>query len=62
MPNKISVYMFILAFNKSHIFNNTSAPTKSNTAQIGANFPIYYSKVETRISYDSPSRANQKIA
>lgn len=62
MPNKISVYMFILAFNKNHIFNNTSAPTKSNTAQIEANFPIYYSKVETWISYDSPSRANQRIA
>ena len=53
--------MLIFAFNKNHIFNNTSAPTKSNTAQIGVNFPIYYSKVETRISYDSPSRANQKI-
>lgn len=53
--------MLIFAFNKNHIVNNTSAPTKSNTAQIGANFPIYYSKVETRISYDSSSRANQKI-
>ena len=53
--------MLIFAFNKNHIFNNTSAPTKFNTAQIEANFPIYYSKVETRISYDSPSRANQRI-
>ena len=53
--------MLIFAFNKNHILNNTSAPTKFNTAQIGANFPIYYSKVERRISYDSPSRANQKI-
>lgn len=43
MPNKIRVCMLVLAFNKSHIF----APTKSNTAQIEANFPIYYSKVET---------------
>lgn len=43
MPNKIRVCMLVLAFNKSHIFNNTSAPTKSNTAQIEANFLIYYS-------------------